>query len=117
VWLRATNALGNQPADLMEEFVGAGFDSVEARNLVAYDLFGVAPEGRTLTTDAAAAGGRSVLFAGAAATECSSLEESRYRDAAAWATAMSLADDGAWRSLGDAVGELEDEHQAPVLRA
>lgn len=117
LWMRANDALGQDPAVLVEDFVGAGFDSTTARSLVAYELLGVRPEGMELVRENLAAGRRGVLFAGDAASECSNLRESRYRDPGAWAAAARTSADPGWSALGAAVSGAGSAVQEEVMRA
>ncbi|TPW17434.1 MAG: hypothetical protein FD130_662 [Halothiobacillaceae bacterium] len=97
--IRTHNLLAPTLVDQVSSWQAAGFDNEQARQLVAYQLLGVAPEHWRTTNEGRVAGRTaSALFAGESSSSCGDLAPDRYSSAAEWLNAFRLAD-GEWPAV------------------
>jgi hypothetical protein len=117
VHIRAHNALGRTPAELVKSWTDAGYTLESARELVAFQETGIVPKGaQAIKPERVAGRTSSALFTAEQDSNCGAFEASRFPSAAKRLDAFTAAG-GVWSELARSARGLEPQTQAAVLSA
>ena len=116
VLLRTHDTLGLSPAQQVARWRAAGYDTTEARQLVALTVAGLVPKGATVQAPSDQSKTRStILFAGSAEA-CDRADPSRLGDVTSLRAGFS-ANAGAWREFSARLDSVPERARLSLLRS
>jgi hypothetical protein len=116
ILLRTHDTLGLSPAAQAARWRAAGYDSVEARQLVALTVAGLVPKGAAVQSPGDLSKTRStILFAGGQEM-CDRADPFRFGDAPSLRAAFN-ANGGAWREFSARLDSVPERARLTLLRS
>ena len=117
VHIRAHNALGRTPTELVKSWTDAGYSLEQARELVTFQEVGIVPKGaQAIKPERVAGRTSSALFTAEVDSNCGAFEASRFPSAGKQLDAFAAAG-GVWSELASSARDLAPQYQAAVLNA
>jgi hypothetical protein len=116
IWLRTQDVLAEPIGHQIARLTTAGFSPEEARALVVYQRFGIAPSEARLVSPERLVRMPTALFGSEGRERCAQLAERRYGDALERQAAYARAG-GDWKVIAEAAGSLTAEQRALLLQA